>query len=230
MGQCPLKTVWEGHHWRERKTRWIHSVIYECRLFQRGSFWRQPGLRHQTPQEDDRASFFWSGCSPCFLLKGWPTRRYPREALLPTQASLILLTMSWHLQLHMHLMSSSLPTVWVASILWINEEILHATSQLYVQSALTWGHLPCFFLFATRHPPCAPPIHTWGQVLQRSWLLLVCRWCFSWANHRQGLEDSRGMAWRLSSPSWHLLLAVFFIVPFLTDLLGCGQSVLLTDP
>lgn len=84
---------------------------------------------------------------------------------------------SCYLKKHMHLMSSSLPTVWVASILWINEEILRATSQLYVQSALTWGQFLCFFLFATRHPLYASPMYSWGQVLQRSW----CSLCASGA-------------------------------------------------
>lgn len=154
--------------------------------------------------------------------------------------------MSWHLQLlsktcdwwhpgeqlllkaHMHLMSSFLPTMWGESTLWINEDILHDSSQLHVQSALMGGHLPCFFLFATRHPLCAPLMHTRGRVLRRSWLFFMCQCCFSWHNHRQDVEDFRGMAWRLLSPSWHLLLEVFFIMPFLTHLSGCGRSVPLT--
>lgn len=37
--------------------------------------------------------FSWSGCCPCFLVKGWPRRRWrPREALLPPWDNLTLLT------------------------------------------------------------------------------------------------------------------------------------------
>lgn len=64
---------------------------------------------------------------------------------------------------------------------------------------------PAFLPLATRHPVCVPPMHTRGRVLQRSWSFPVCQRCFSWNNHRQALEDCRGTAWRLLSPSWHPL-------------------------